>query len=85
MCRTIGTRVTTEFTLLGSLNVQIKKKGGLFKELFLYFYKLKYKIVNIFMGFYINKIIVSRGIGQYPLGSGPYDPYELRRVMTVLK
>jgi hypothetical protein len=41
----------------------------------LYFYKLKCKTVNIFMGFCINKIIVSRGIGQHSLGSGPYDPY----------
>jgi hypothetical protein len=64
----------------------------LFKGLFLYFYKLKRKIVNIFVGFCINKIIVPRGIGQHPLGSGPYDPYAyaysaygLRRVTTVLK
>jgi hypothetical protein len=83
--------VITEFTLFRSLDVQINKGEGLFKRLFLYFYKLKCKTVNIFVGFYINKIIVFRGVGQHPLGSGPYDlcayaygPYGLRRVMTVL-
>jgi hypothetical protein len=69
-----------------------KKKGDLFKGLVLYFYKLKYKTVNIFVRFGVNKIRVPRGIGQHPLGYGPYDPYAiaygpygLRRVTTALK
>jgi hypothetical protein len=58
----------------------------------LYFYKLKCNIVNVFVDFYINKIIVPRSIGQHPLGSGPYDlyanaygPYGLRHVIYQIK
>jgi hypothetical protein len=66
--------IITGLTLLRPLNVQIKK-GGSFRGLILYFYKLKCKIVNIFMGFCVDKIKVPRGIGQHPIESGPYDPY----------
>jgi hypothetical protein len=58
----------------------------------LYFYKLKCKTVNIIVVFCADKINVPRGIGQCPLGSGPYNPYaiaygpyKLRRVTTTLK
>jgi hypothetical protein len=30
--QSIGKEVTTEFTLLGFLNMQVNKRGGLFKE-----------------------------------------------------
>jgi hypothetical protein len=30
------------------------------------------------------KIRVSRGIGQFSLGYGPYDPYEHKRVTTTV-
>jgi hypothetical protein len=60
--------------------------------LVLYFYKLKCKIVNIFMSFCINKIKVSKGIDQHPLRSGSYNLYviaygiyKLRQVTTALK
>jgi hypothetical protein len=58
----------------------------------LYFYKLRCETVNVFMSFCINEIKIPRGIGQYPLGSGPYDPYTIaygpygpRQVTTALK
>jgi hypothetical protein len=44
------------------------------------------------MIFYVDKIKVFRGIGQYPLRTEPYDlyaiaygPYGLRQVTTALK
>jgi hypothetical protein len=53
---------------------------------------IKIKIVNIFTGFVLIKIRVSRGIGQFSLGFGSYslyaltyDPYELRWVITISK
>jgi hypothetical protein len=37
------------------------------------------------MGFILIKIRVSKDIGQFSLGSGSYNLYELRRVTTTSK
>jgi hypothetical protein len=33
--------------------------------------------MNIFVGYLLIKIRIPRGIGQFPLGSGPYSLYDL--------
>jgi hypothetical protein len=79
--RSTGKNVTTEFTLLGSLDVQISKGGGGVQR-FLVIYVKQRKQRTLIKSFCALGFIRYRSV---PLGYGPYDPYGLRQVTATFK